>query len=103
MASTARLSKTSGQRRKASQSERRTKPIIGASSFHMLLLTREKIALPRSSQPDNHTLWRGNADSSEASRARAVASPLFSGSISPSASRFVGEREVTLSKIHRHI
>src|SRR5581483_4837194 len=99
--STARLSRISGGRRKASQSERSTKNTIGATTFHMLALTREKIARPSSSQPESQTSWRGNCDSRTWSRAVPAAPWLVAELSKPSAKSLVGVRAVTLSKIQR--
>src|SRR6266849_5195906 len=78
---TARLKRTSFQRRNANNSERRTSEIIGTSSFHMFFFTLQKIALPSSSQPDNQTFCRGNSDSSGASRERFAGPALVRGLI----------------------
>src|SRR5260221_4384203 len=60
-ANTPRLSRISGARRNASKSDSITKQTIGTSTFHMLALTRPKIELPRSSQPDTQAACFGNA------------------------------------------
>src|ERR1051326_2283966 len=57
------LSNISRGRLNASHSDNNTRQIIGASTFHILALTRAKIACPRSSHPESQTWSRGNSDS----------------------------------------
>src|SRR5437667_1147573 len=58
--STPRLNNISRQRRNASHRDSSTRRIIGASTFHILALTREKMASPSNSQPETQTCSRGN-------------------------------------------
>ena len=114
ISSTATLSRISAGRRNASHSDRSTRSIIGANTFHMLAFTLEKIALPSNSQPESQTCSRGNSDSrAESCRLGAPTSPrpgpvgsfstvalALTGCKKPSAKKFVAVRAAIFSKIH---
>src|SRR5262245_17007173 len=97
---TDKLKSTSRGLRNANQSDSSTSETIGVKSFHMLLFTLEKIALPSSSQPESQTSSCGNAASSVDNFKAELRDPFSIGLINPSANRLVAVREVTLSKIH---
>src|SRR5436190_428532 len=84
--STATLNKISGRRRKARNSDNNTNKTIGASTFHILDLTRAKIAWPSNSQPESTTWSDINWDSSVAKRLWVATEELvLRGFIKPSA------------------
>src|SRR3974390_153395 len=97
---TVRLRTISRGRRNASQSESITNTTIGATTFHMFALTREKIAPPSNCHPDNKTFSCAKSPLNLPNCGEWALTP-FGKLTNPKAKSFVVERAVSFSKIQR--